>query len=55
MLGSGWRTLDIIHVIEEDLEVPVVHPVPARVWAVQKRLHVKQPVKGFGRLLEQML
>src|SRR5712692_46835 len=54
MLGSGWRTLDIIHLFEEDLQVPVVHPVPARVWAVQKRLHVRQPVKGYGRLLEEM-
>ncbi len=54
MLGSGWRTMDIIHLLEEDLQVPVVHPVPARVWAVQKRLHVRQPVNGFGRLLEEM-
>jgi len=55
MLGSGWRTLDIIRLLEEDLQVPVVHPVPARVWAVQKRLRVRQPVKGYGRLLEEML
>ncbi|HUF41243.1 MAG TPA: hypothetical protein VMR20_04760 [Verrucomicrobiae bacterium] len=54
MLGTGWRCLDIIHLLEEDLQVPVVHAVPARVWAVQKRLHVRQPVKGFGRLLEDM-
>ncbi|HEX9442756.1 MAG TPA: hypothetical protein VGA73_01480 [Candidatus Binatia bacterium] len=54
MLGSGWRTLDIIHLLEEDLQVPVVHPVPARVWAVEKRLHVRQPAAGFGRLLEDM-
>jgi maleate cis-trans isomerase len=54
MLGTGWRCLDIIHLLEEDLQVPVIHPVPARVWAVQKRLHVRQPVKGFGRLLEEM-
>jgi len=54
MLGSGWRTLDIIHLLEEDLQVPVVHPVPARVWAIQKRLHVRQPVKGYGQLLEEM-
>lgn len=55
MLGSGWRTLDIIEPLEQDLEVPVVHPVPARVWAIQKRLHVRQPVKGYGQLLEAML
>lgn len=54
MLGSGWRTLDIISLLEQDLEVPVVHPVPARVWAIQKRLHVRQPRKGYGRLLEEM-
>jgi maleate cis-trans isomerase len=54
MVGTGWRCLDIIHLLEEDLQVPVVHPVPARVWSVEKRLHVRQPVKGFGRLLQEM-
>jgi maleate isomerase len=54
MLGTGWRVLDMVKVLEQDLQVPVVHPVPARVWAVQKRLHVRQPVKGYGRLLEEM-
>ncbi len=53
MLGSGWRTLNIIDLLEQDLQVPVVHPVPARVWEIQKRLHVRQPVKGFGVLLEK--
>jgi maleate isomerase len=54
MLGSGWRTMDIISLLEQDLQVPVVHPVPTRVWAIQKRLRVKQPVMGYGRLLEEM-
>jgi len=54
MLGTGWRCLDIIHLLEEDLQVPVIHPVPARVWSIEKRLHVRQRVKGFGRLLEEM-
>ena len=55
MLGSGWRTLDIIELLEQDLQVPVVHPVPARVWAIQKRLHVNESVMGYGRLLEEMV
>jgi len=55
MLGSGWRTLDIIGILEQDLQVPVVHAVPTRVWAIQKRLHVNQPIKGYGRLLAEML
>jgi len=54
MLGSGWRTLDIISLLEQDLQVPVVHSVTARVWAIQKRLHVRQPIKGYGRLLAEM-
>jgi maleate cis-trans isomerase len=54
MLGTGWRCLDVIHLLEEDLQVPVVHAVPARVWSVQKRLHIRQKVQGFGRLLEEM-
>ena len=54
MLGTGWRCLDIIRLLEEDLQVPAIHPAPARVWSVQKRLHVRQPVKRFGRLLETM-
>ncbi len=54
MLGSGWRTLNIIQTLEQDLQVPVVHPVPARVWEIQKRLHVREPRRGFGHLLEAM-
>ena len=49
MLGSGWRTLDIIETLEQDLQVPVVHPVTARVWEIQKRL--REPRQGFGHLL----
>jgi maleate isomerase len=54
MLGSGWRTLDIIETLEQDLGVPVVHPETARAWEIEKRLHVNQPVKGYGTLLETM-
>ncbi len=54
MLGTGWRCLDIIRLLEEDLQVPVVHPVPARVWSIQKRLHVRQRKSGYGKLLEEM-
>ena len=52
MLGSGWRTLDIIETLEQDLQVPVVHPVTARVWEFQKRLHVREPRSGYGYMLE---
>jgi maleate cis-trans isomerase len=40
--------------VEEDLEVPVVHPVAARVWYVQKRMRIRQPVTRAGRLLGEL-
>jgi maleate cis-trans isomerase len=54
LLGTGWRVLPIIDLLEQDLGVPVVHPVPARCWEIQLRLTVRQPVQGFGRLMADM-
>ena len=51
MLGSGWRVTSIIEPLERELGIPVVHPVVARAWEIQKRLRLYQPVPGFGRLL----
>jgi maleate isomerase len=50
-LGSGsWRIRDL-DALEEDLGVPCVHPVAARIRYIQKKLHIHQPVPGAGRLL----
>jgi len=54
MLGSGWRLLKIVGLLEQDLEVPVIYALAAKLWDVQKRFHVRQPVKGYGRLLEEL-
>lgn len=54
MLGSAWKTLDIIEPLEADLGVPVVHALPARCWETQMRLGVRQPIPGYGRLLAEM-
>ena len=54
LLGSGaWRVIDIV-AAEEDIRVPVVHPVAARVWYVQKRLNVHQAIRDVGRLLAEL-
>ncbi len=55
LLGSGWRVLEVVDLLEQDLGVPVVHPVPARCWEIQQRLSVRQPVQGYGRLLAEMI
>src|SRR5262249_24698175 len=54
MLGSGWRTLPIIETLEQDLQVPVVHPVTARVWEFQKPLLVREPRTGYGSMLREL-
>jgi maleate isomerase len=54
MLGSGWRTLSIIDTLEQDLGVPVIHPVTARVWEIQIRLNVNEPRGGYGVLLSEL-
>ena len=54
MWGRAWRTLDIVPLLEQDLGIPVVHHLTAQSWEIQKRLHVRAPLKGFGRLLEEM-
>jgi maleate isomerase len=54
MLGPAWRTLDIVEMLEQDLGVPVVHAIPAQCWDIQRHLHVRQPVMGYGRLIAEM-
>lgn len=54
ILGSPWDTLSIIAVLEQDLGVPVVQAVAARIWEIERRLHVRQPIKGYGTLLEAL-
>lgn len=54
MLGPAWHTLDIIERLERELGVPVVHAVPTQCWDVQRHLNIREPVKGFGRLIAEM-
>lgn len=54
LLGAGWHNLPAIEPLERDLGTTVVSSVPAQVWATQKRLRLRAPVKGYGRLLEEM-
>jgi maleate cis-trans isomerase len=53
MLGSGWKVTDIVQLMENDFGVPVVHAQMARLWAIQNRLHVREPRLGYGRLLAE--
>jgi maleate isomerase len=54
MLGSAWKTLDIIDKLEHSLGLPVIHPSPARCWETQLRLGLRHAIPGYGRLLAEM-
>jgi maleate cis-trans isomerase len=54
MLGSAWKTLDIIDRLEEATGLPVIHPGPARCWETQLRLGLRHSIPGYGRLLAEM-
>ena len=52
--GGGWGALDAAQTIEQDLQVPVITNTIAKIWAIQKQLHIRQPLQGYGRLLAEM-
>ena len=54
MLGSAWKTLEIIERLETKLGMPVIHPGPARCWETQLRLGLRHPIEGYGKLLAEM-
>ena len=54
LLGAGWRCLDIVELLEEDLEVPALHSVVARVWHTQRHFRVGERKTGYGRLLSEL-
>ena len=54
MLGPAWRTLDKVEVMEKELGIPVIHHIPAQSWEIQRRLGLRQPVQGLGRLVAEL-
>jgi maleate cis-trans isomerase len=54
MLGAGWHNLPAIEPLERDLKTIVVSSIPAQVWATQKKLNIHAPVRGYGKLLEEL-
>lgn len=54
LLGSGWRVLEVIQLLEDDLDIPVLHAQAARVWYIQQHFRVRQRHRGLGRLLAEL-
>jgi maleate isomerase len=51
--GGAWSALGAIEPLEQDLGLPVVGGRGPESWAIQRRLHVRQPRPGYGRILSE--
>ena len=54
IVAAVMRVGGILQTIEDDLGIPVVSGLTVRAWEVQKRLHIREPRTGFGRLLRDL-
>jgi maleate isomerase len=53
LLGA-WRALTILDLLEQDFGIPAILSIAAQAWAMQKKLHIRQPLEGRGRLLREL-
>lgn len=53
LLGA-WRAISILEMLEQDFQIPALLSMAAQSWALQKRMHVRQPATGLGRLLREL-
>ena len=53
--GAGWHVTDNIDRIEKDFGKPVVGCIQSRLWVALRALHIREPIKGYGKLLGEML
>jgi maleate cis-trans isomerase len=51
---TAWRALEAVDELERRVGKPVVTSNQASVWAAFRKVGLTRPVKGFGRLLEQL-
>ncbi len=51
---GGWCPTWCIDMLERDLGVPAIHSRQAVTWAGLKALHIKDPVKGWGRIFRTL-
>jgi maleate cis-trans isomerase len=55
LFGPGWQaSFDLIGELEDAYGIPVIHHVAAQSWEIQKRLGLRHPVEGYGRLVREL-
>lgn len=54
LIGPAWRTMDLVEGWEQAFGIPIVHHVQAQSWEMQRRLGLRHPVQGWGRLVAHL-
>ena len=49
-----WPTVRNIERLEHDTGIPVVTAATANIWASYREMHINEPTKGWGKLLEMV-
>ena len=52
--GGGWQTTGVVAMLEQDLQVPVVHATVCQAWQIYRLLRVRGTKPGYGRLLAEL-
>jgi maleate cis-trans isomerase len=52
--GGGWQTTGVVAMLEQDLQVPVVHATVCQAWQIHRLLRVRGTKPGYGRLLAEL-
>jgi maleate isomerase len=50
---TDFRALDVVDKLEKDTGKPVITSNQVTIWHTLRTLGIRDPIKGFGRLLEQ--
>ncbi len=52
---TNFRTIEVIKLLEKDLGIPVFSSNTATMWLTLKELGLREPIRGYGMLLEEHL
>jgi maleate cis-trans isomerase len=50
---TNFKTLEILEKLEQDLAKPVISSNQATMWTMLRMVVVREPIKGYGRLLQE--
>lgn len=51
---TAWRSLEAVEALEKRTGKPVVTSNQATIWAAFRKVGIRQPIYGFGKLLESL-